>query len=608
MGFLNNLIVKIKGDNKDLGKKLRGSKSQVTNFSKSIIKMGASMAAAFSVRILVQWTKALTKAYDTQIKAEKLLGAAIEANGGERDKALADYKEWASEMQRISTVGDESTLRLLQIAESMGVTGENAKMAAKEAISLGKAMGMSEQSAIRYTVALQQGNATMLKRYLPSLYECEDQAEMAAKAHELLANMFTQVTEEAKAGLGPAQQLSNSWGDFKETLGGLIVEGRTFTGVMANLRQQVEAANKQIQDSQYLKDSKWIKDNLKGWQQLALWMSRFSKEGREARGIWADIAKEMDKIDAAYDKLAVWETVTDKDGNTIRRLRLFKETEEAINTEIKTLNSLTAEIKAYQDTLNGTNILQTDEIKIIYEKIAALKKEKEAIENLAISKVNRMSGGPTSPIAGVGGPPKKGLQMDNGLMAMTSNKPAENIWELIEAFQVAGKEVPAELQAMANSALEFQSIMGETMMQFSDLIADSLAQIFEGLGAGELDGVFKNILGQFGDFIANIGKMLVAYGAAMLAFSILSKNPDPVSAGLAIAAGLTAIAIGSAIKGAASKGLDSSSGGGGYSRSASSSGGTATPQNLVVEVKGTLKGSDIAISSKRYSNNLNSVT
>ena len=175
------------------------------------------------------------------------------------------------------------------------------------------------------------------------------------------------------------------------------------------------------------------------------------------------------------------------------------------------------------------------------------------------------------------------------------------------------REQSSELQGLEDSwnnigvaVNETANMMFDASMMLSDLIGDSIGGLFEALGAGELEGAFKDILGNFGQFIQDIGKMLVAYGSAMLAFSLLSKSPDPISAGLAIAAGLTAIAIGGAIKGAASKGNDALSGGGtgGYAGGT----GTPTPQQLTVQIEGTLKGSDIAISSRRYNNNINSVT
>ena len=553
MGFLGNLILKIKGDNKDLKKKLTGSKKEVNSFGNSVKKLGGMLAAAFSIRIIAQWTKSLAKAYDTQIKAEKLLGAAIQSNGGDRERALADYKEWASEMQRISTVGDESTLRLLQIAESMGVTGENAKMAAKEAISLGKAMGMSEQSAIRYTVALQQGNATMLKRYLPSLYEVDSEAEMAAKAHELLANMFSQVTEEAKAGLGPAKQLANSWGDLQETLGGLIVDGKTFTGVMTELRREIERFNAQIQANQTLKESQFIKEELKWWQKAGLWMSRFTKEGREARAIMAEVAVAMD---------------SQKEG--------IEDGTDATIEQVTTLNSLNAEIKAYQELLSETNIADKNEIKNIYEKIAALEKQKKAIENLSVART------PSVTVSAIStGDMPQGLSLpglDNNLLEMQTN----NAESIINDFT--------------------QTAQG-MFQQLGTTVVDSLGSIFYAIGSGDWSNFGKSALEGFGNFLKMMGSLVLAYGMAML--KVETALLDPVGA---IIAGASAIAIGSLIAGAASRANKSIAGGGGSGGYSSGGRASSTPQNLIIEVQGTLKGSDIAISSRRYSDNVSNIT
>lgn len=59
MGFLSNLIVRIKGDNKDLSKKLKGSEKSVSGFSKSIKKLGGVIAGAFAIGALVRFGKEL---------------------------------------------------------------------------------------------------------------------------------------------------------------------------------------------------------------------------------------------------------------------------------------------------------------------------------------------------------------------------------------------------------------------------------------------------------------------------------------------------------------------------------------------------------------------
>lgn len=186
--------------------------------------IGKTMSVALTAPLVILGGVAV-KSFDTQVKAENKLRAALKANGEQVQAVFEDYKAWAAQIQEISTIGDESTLMLLQVAQSMGLTGDTAKVAAKEAIAMSRAMNMSEQSAIRYTAALALGDATMLRRYLPSLRSIEDQTEMVTEAHRILADMFGTVTAEAQDGLGPLIQLKNSWGDFMEMIGKVIAHG-----------------------------------------------------------------------------------------------------------------------------------------------------------------------------------------------------------------------------------------------------------------------------------------------------------------------------------------------------------------------------------------------
>lgn len=182
------------------------------------------------------------KAFDTQIKAQMKLKAAIQANGGEVDKLFKQYATFARELQKVTTVGDETTLQMIQQAESMGLSGESAMRAAKNAIALASANDMSAKSAIRYTAALEEGDATMLSRYIPTLRSTTDMAERAELAQERLASMFDVATAEAQAGLGPLEQLKNSFGDLMEEVGevlngALVPLIKALSGVVETLQE-----------------------------------------------------------------------------------------------------------------------------------------------------------------------------------------------------------------------------------------------------------------------------------------------------------------------------------------------------------------------------------
>lgn len=191
-------------------------------FGQRLTRIGRSMALAITAPLTAVGTVAV-RAFDQQIQAERRLAAAIRAAGDDADTQLKQFKEIASALQRITTVGDETTLKNIQVARSMGLGAQQSARAARNAIALAEAFGINAQSAIRYTAALEQGDTTMLNRYIPTLRNIEDETKRAAEAQRILAGAFDTATAAAQAGLGPARQLGNNLGDLGETIGGDIL-------------------------------------------------------------------------------------------------------------------------------------------------------------------------------------------------------------------------------------------------------------------------------------------------------------------------------------------------------------------------------------------------
>lgn len=221
--MLAALTAKIGADITGLTSGLKKAGKDLSKFGNDVGKFGAAVSLGISAPLTAAANKSV-KAFDVQIQAEKRLEAALISAGEFSQAALQDFKDFASGLQEVTTVGDESTLKMLQLAKSMGLSNEQAKSASKNAISLAKAMGINEQSAIRYTAALEQGDSTMLNRYLPTLRQIEDDTERAAKAQELLGQMFSAATSEAQTGLGPLTQLGNTFGDLQEEIGAIVLE------------------------------------------------------------------------------------------------------------------------------------------------------------------------------------------------------------------------------------------------------------------------------------------------------------------------------------------------------------------------------------------------
>lgn len=219
-----DLFAKIGANTTDFDAKMKGVTARMKKVGDQMQSVGKTLSLSLTAPLLALGAVAL-KAFDTQIKAEKKLKAALLATGQEVDNNFKDFKKFASELQNVSLIGDEATLQMLQLATSMGLNAESAKRASKNAIAMASALGISEQSAIKMTAALEQGDATMLTRYLPSLRSIEDQSERAAEAQRLLAQMFGTVTAEAEDGLGPMIQMTNTIGDLMEQFGAIIADG-----------------------------------------------------------------------------------------------------------------------------------------------------------------------------------------------------------------------------------------------------------------------------------------------------------------------------------------------------------------------------------------------
>lgn len=209
--------IKITAESKD-------ADSQIKKFSasfKSSIKEVEDVAkkAAVGIAAISGAVLGVSYAYGQQEKAEFKLQAALIANGRQVDKTMKSYINFASEIQALTIVGDETTLKLLQTAESMGLTGDTALRAAKNAIAMQGAFDIGAEGAIRMTVALEQGESEMLRRYIPALKSIDNDTQRAAAAQDILAKAFDVAKAEANTFGGAVIQLKNAFGDALQVIG-----------------------------------------------------------------------------------------------------------------------------------------------------------------------------------------------------------------------------------------------------------------------------------------------------------------------------------------------------------------------------------------------------
>lgn len=179
-------------------------------------------------------------AEDTALKLE----AAIRSNGRAVESTMASYNEFATEMERITVLGDDTILAALRTAESFNLTGDAAERVTQNAIAMNAAATGSVQgfeSLIRITAALERGDiqtAMSMARMVPQLRGIRDQSEFVAKAQQLIASGMATATAEANSSSGAIKQLKNAYGNLMEEVGKVVAE--TIAPIVAGVKATVE--------------------------------------------------------------------------------------------------------------------------------------------------------------------------------------------------------------------------------------------------------------------------------------------------------------------------------------------------------------------------------
>ena len=230
-----NVVLGIKLNNFEKG--LAQVEKKLQNLSKKTTDLGKKLSTNLTLPIAAFGTASVL-AFQQQEDAERKLSAAIQATGGNVEKNMERFKAFASELQKVTVVGDESSLALLQVATSQGLNADESERATKNAIALSAAFNVNEDSAIKMTAALEKGNVSMLKRYIPALKDIKDDAVAASMAQQILGQAFSVAEAEAQTSRGQMIQLKNAFGDFTEEIGAVIASA--LTPLIARLKSATE--------------------------------------------------------------------------------------------------------------------------------------------------------------------------------------------------------------------------------------------------------------------------------------------------------------------------------------------------------------------------------
>lgn len=195
-------------------------------------KLGDTLKTAFTIGAVVAFgnqikntVDELVRAYSVQEQAERRLAAAVANNPYLDERNARSLQRFASSLQEVTTVGDETTLTMASMLASFGRTQTEIEQVITAAVDLSAATGMTLDSAVRNLNKTFGGLSGELGELIPELKDLTTEQLKAGDGVDLVARQFDGLAQSMEGTVDFIdRQFDNAWGDLQEALGQRFAE------------------------------------------------------------------------------------------------------------------------------------------------------------------------------------------------------------------------------------------------------------------------------------------------------------------------------------------------------------------------------------------------
>ena len=185
-----------------------------------------------------------TEAFRTQTKVETALSVSVQNNPLVDGTASIRLKSFASEMQKVSDIGDEQLLPMMSDLIAKGRTETETMQIIKVATDMASTGTISFENAVSQLNATLNGNIGRLGQQNAELKTLTEEELKSGKAVEILGQKYNGL---AQATADSNKQLKNAIGDLKENLGAVFEKGldpmrKYFAEVINNINQAISSS------------------------------------------------------------------------------------------------------------------------------------------------------------------------------------------------------------------------------------------------------------------------------------------------------------------------------------------------------------------------------
>lgn len=217
---LKDMKNKLDGAGKTLSEGTKKGKGFADNLkgisTGAVAAAGAVAGVAVAVKKTVDVLNDCAAAYRVQIKAEEALQTAAKNNPYLNDESVYNLRNFASELQSLSEIGDEVSLRVMSQLAATGRTEEQIMQIMSAAADMAAVTGNSIQNVALQLNKTYSGLAGELGEANGAIRALTKEELENGRAIELVAKQYKGA---AAATADVEVQLSNAWGDFKENIG-----------------------------------------------------------------------------------------------------------------------------------------------------------------------------------------------------------------------------------------------------------------------------------------------------------------------------------------------------------------------------------------------------
>jgi len=168
------------------------------------------------------------------------LAAAYQNTGEYSAELMERSRELASELQRQTVVGDDTAIGWMALGRAMGVPTEMLGEFV-QALAGAEAAGLPAQTMMRGLATSLQGQADMVKRYVPAVRELTEAELRRGDAIRLVRDTYLPLAEAQRTTFsGSAMALKNSYGDLREEMAQIVTAAPITRAAMLELSTELD--------------------------------------------------------------------------------------------------------------------------------------------------------------------------------------------------------------------------------------------------------------------------------------------------------------------------------------------------------------------------------